>query len=138
MGDEWRNIDAINLMASHGALNLPGCSKVSGSDVEAIANAMGTGQEEPEYESMDGDYDIPEENRTALSQHQHRGLPPAQMIDANSDADRMMKQYMSQNGGIVVPDGQSYLDFMQSREQGGEKKVIVGELDRNKGKIIID
>jgi hypothetical protein len=60
------------------------------------------------------------------------------MIDANSDADRMMKQYMSQNGGIVVPDGQSYLDFMQSREQGGEKKVIVGELDRNKGKIIID
>ena len=136
---EWKNMDALSLMAKHGALDLPGSTNTSGSEIDAIANSMG-GVEEPEYESMsiDGDYDIPEENRTGLSHHQHRGLPPARVIDAGSDAERMVQQYMGQNGGIIVPDGTSYLDYMQSMQSNqGEKKVIVGELERNKGKIIL-
>ena len=137
--DEWKNMDALSLMAKHGALDLPGGINTSDSEIDAIANSIGP--EEPEYESMsiDGDYDIPEENRTGLSHHQHRGLPPARVIDAGSDAERMVQQYMGQNGGVIIPDGTSYLDYMQNMQsdQGGEKKVIVGELERNKGKIIL-
>jgi hypothetical protein len=129
---DWKHVDPLGLIVKRNMIGLPGQPVSNSGDVEAIANAM-----DNNHEAIDGDFDIPEEHKSNLSNFRRSGMPPAKMIQPGDEAEMMMQQYMSQNGGYIVPDGMSALEFQ--KKMNGDKNgdnLLLGEVDKDDDGVI--
>jgi len=106
----------------HGKVDLlSGESTIPDSAIAAIAKEM------DKQAAMDGDFEIPEEYRTSLSDMKP---PRASSIviqpTAESETQKMMDAYVKQNGSYIVPKGQSAEGLKRELKGGSSDELLLG------------